>query len=98
MPGARSTEEPASGLAQSPLWTPLLDRVQAQISGARQVRGSGPSSLEGTASALARAHSQLLVALEGGSRIREDTASRLATEAVELLLSVSRVWATFGRR
>ena len=98
MPTATSTAESAPGQSQSPLWTELLDRVQAQLSGARQIRGSGPSSLQGTASALARAHSHLLVALEGRSSIHEDTASRLATEAVELLLAVARVWATFRTR
>ena len=47
---------------------------------------------------MARAHSQLLVALENRSTIGEDVVSQLASEAVELLLAVARVWATFGGR
>jgi len=84
--------------SQSPLWTDILDRVELQISGARQVRGSGPSSLAGTSSVLARAHSHFLVALESGSKIGQHTVSRAATEAVELLIAVARVWGTFGAR
>ena len=98
MQAATSTEQSAPRLSQSPLWTELLDRVQAQISGGRQVRGSGPSSLQATASALARAHSHVLVALESGSNVGVDKVSHLATEAVELLLAVAKVWATFGTR
>lgn len=85
-------------LSQSPLWIDLLERVETQISGRGQIRGSGPSSLQGTASALARAHSQLLVALRSGSRVGEDAVSQLATEAVELLLAVTMVSATSGTR
>jgi hypothetical protein len=95
---AASIEKSAPRLSQSPLWTELLDRVGAQISGRRQIRGSGPSSLEGTTSALARAHSQLLIALESGSAIGEDTISGLALEAVELVLAVERVWGTSATR
>jgi hypothetical protein len=95
---AASSEESAVRLTQSPLWTELLDRVETQISGGRRIRGSGPSSLEGTASALARAHSRLLVAIESGSKIGEGTVSQLAAEAVELVLAVARVWGTFGGR
>jgi hypothetical protein len=47
---------------------------------------------------LARAHSHFLVALDSGSRIGPDTVSQLATEAVELVLAVARVWGTFGAR
>jgi hypothetical protein len=47
---------------------------------------------------LARAHSRLLVALESGASGGEDAGSQLAAEAVELLLAVARVWATFGTR
>jgi hypothetical protein len=98
VPEATSLQEPRFGLSQSPLWTELLDRVEAQISGERQIRGPGPSSLQGTSSALARAHSRFLVALESGSKIGQDTVSRLATEAVELVLAVAKVWGTFGAR
>src|ERR1017187_470905 len=93
-----SSEQAASTPSQSPLWTDLLERVEAQISGRRQVSGAGPSSLEGMGGALARAHSQLAVALEGGSKIGGDTVSQLAGEAVQLVLAVARVWATFGTR
>jgi len=82
--------------SQSPLWTDILDRVELQISGARQVKGSEPPSLGGTSSVLARAHSHFLLALESGSKIGQDTVSRVATEAVELLIAVARVWGTFG--
>ena len=82
--------------SQSPLWTDILDRVASQISGARQIRGSGPSSLAGTSSAVARAHSHVLVALEGGSTIGQDTVGQVATEAADLLIAVARVWGTFG--
>ena len=85
-------------LEQSPLWSDLLDHVGAQISGAQQVKGSGPSSLRGTGIALARAHSRVLVALETGSNIAADAVSQLASEAVELVVSVARVWATFEPR
>jgi hypothetical protein len=95
---ATSLQQPRFGLSQSPLWSDILDRVASQISGGRQVRGSGPSSLQGTASALARVHSHFLVALESGSKIGQDTVSQLATEAVELILAVARVWGTFGTR
>ncbi len=95
---AATSSEESLRLAQSPLWTDLLDRVEAKISGTRQIRGSGPSSLQGLASALARAHSRLLVAIESSSKLGEDTISQLATEAVELVLAVARVWATFGGR
>src|ERR1019366_5288252 len=98
MSSAASSEESPPTPSQSPLWTDLLDRVGTQISGRRQIRGSGPSSLEGTSSALARAHSQFLVVLESGSEIGQDTVSQLAREAVELLLAVARVWATFATR
>jgi len=47
---------------------------------------------------LARAHSHFLVALESGSKIGQHTVSRAATEAVELLIAVARVWGTFGAR
>ena len=47
---------------------------------------------------MARAHSRLLVALESRSTVGEDVVSQLASEAVELLLAVARVWATFGAR
>jgi hypothetical protein len=47
---------------------------------------------------LARAHSRFLVALESGSKIGQDTVSQLATEAVELVLAVARVWGTYGAR
>ena len=95
---ATSLRAPRFGLSQSPLWSDILDRVESQISGGRQVRGSGPSSLDGTASALARAHSRFLVALESGSKIGQGTVSQLATEAVELVLAVARVWGTFEAR
>lgn len=84
--------------SQSPLWTDILDRVELQISGARQVKGPGPSSLAGTSSVLARAHSHFLVALQSGSNIGQDTVSRVATDAVEVLIAVARVWGTFGAR
>lgn len=45
---------------------------------------------------MARAHSHLLVALESGSNVGAGKIAHLATEAVELVLSVERVWATFG--
>jgi hypothetical protein len=93
-----SLQEPPFGMSQSPLWASILDRVGSQISGGRQVRGSGPSSLDGTASALARAHSHFLVALEGGSKVGQDTVSQLVTEAVELILAVARIWGSFGAR
>jgi hypothetical protein len=85
-------------LSQSPLWSDILARAEAQISGRRQVRGQRPSSLEGTASAVARAHSRFLVALESGSRLGEDAVSQVAMEAVELLVVVARVWGTLGAR
>ena len=47
---------------------------------------------------MARAHSRLLVALESRSTVGEDAVSQLASEAVELLLAVARVWARFGAR
>ena len=98
MPAATAIEGSALGLSQSPHWTDLLDCVEAQISGRQQIRRSGPSSLQGTASALARAHSRLLVALENDPNISEDTVSQLTTEAVELVLTVARVWANYGPR
>lgn len=98
VPARTSTEGSALGLSQSPLWAELLDRVQAQISGGRQVRGSGPPSLQGTASALARAHSHVLVLLESGSNIGADKIGHLAREAVELVLSVATVRAAFTTR
>jgi len=98
VPAATSSDESRLRLSQSPLWIDLLERVETQISGRGQIRGSGPSSLQGTASALARAHSQLLVALRSGSRVGEDAVSQLATEAVELLLAVTMVSATSGTR
>jgi hypothetical protein len=98
VPAATSSEQSRLRLSQSPLWTDLLERVETQISGPARIRGSGPSSLQGTASALARAHSRLLVALESRSTVGEDVVSQLATEAVELLLAVTRVWATFEAR
>jgi hypothetical protein len=91
-----STEKFAPTLSQSPLWSDLLDRVEAQISGRRRIKGSGPSSLQGMASAVARAHSQLLAALESGPSIGENAISQLATEAVELMLAVAGVWATLA--
>jgi hypothetical protein len=90
------TEESALGLSQPPLWSDVLDRVEAKIWGRYQIRGSGPSSLQGAASALARAHCCLVVALEGDSNVSEDMVSRPAAEAVELVLAVARVWARFG--
>lgn len=96
MSPAASSEQSASTRSQSPLWTDLLPRVEVQIPGRRQIRGAGPSSLDGMGSALARAHSRLLVALESGSKIGDDAGPLIATEAVELVLSVARVWATFG--
>jgi hypothetical protein len=93
---ATSSGETTSTLTQSPLWPDLLDQVQAKISGHRQAAGSGPSSLEGTASAAARAHSRLLVVLERDSEVSAATVSELLGEAVELLLSVARVGATFA--
>jgi len=98
MSPAASSEQSVSTPSQSPLWTDLLQRVESQISGRRQVRGAGPSSLEGMGSALARAHSRVLVALESGSNFGGDAALLLATEAVELVLAVARVWGTFGPR
>jgi hypothetical protein len=98
VPAATAIEGSALRLSQSPHWTGLLDCVEAQISGRQQIRGSGPSSLQGTASALARAHSRLLVALENDPNISEDTVSQLTTEAVELVLTVARVWANYGPR
>jgi hypothetical protein len=85
-------------LSQSPLWAEILDRAESQISGGRQVKGPGPSSLDGTSSALARAHSRFLVALESGSKVDPDTVSQLAAQAVELLVAVARVCGTFGAR
>jgi hypothetical protein len=76
--------------------TSVLPRVEERISGGRQIRGSGPSSLERTASTVARAHSRLLVALENGPNVGEDTVSQLAAEAVELVVGVARVGARFG--
>jgi len=98
VPAATSSEQSRLRLSQSPLWTDLLDRVDAQVAGRRQIRGSGPPSLDGIGSALARAHSRLLVALESGSGSGEDAVSQLAAEAVELILAVARFWATFGTR
>ena len=98
VPAATSSEQSRLRLSQSPLWTDLLDRVDAQVAGRRQIRGSGPASLDGIGSALARAHSRLLVALESGSGSGEDAVSQLAAEAVELILAVARFWATFGTR
>ena len=62
----------------------------------RQIRGSGPSSLQGTASDVGSRSLRLLVALESRSTVGEDVVSQLASEAVELLLAVARVWARFG--
>jgi hypothetical protein len=90
-----SSGEANSTLTQSPLWPELLDQVQASISGHRQTR-SGPSSLESTASAVARAHSRLLVVLERDSDVSATTVSELLGEAVELLACVARVGATFA--
>ena len=98
VPAATSSEQSRLRLSQSPLWTDLLDRVDAQVAGRQQIRGSGPASLDGIGSALARAHSRLLVALESGSGSGEDAVSQLAAEAVELILAVARFWATFGTR
>jgi hypothetical protein len=50
------------------------------------------------ASVVARAHSSLLVVLEQTSRVKDDTASQLVGEAVELLICVARVGAEFGSR
>lgn len=94
--GARSGSEPAPTQLPSPLWDDLLTEAQARLSGARQIKGAGPSSLEGTASAVARAHSRLLVALEHRASASEDPVWQRVTEAVELLIAVARVGATFG--
>lgn len=92
-----SSEQSTPTGSQSPLWTGLLLQVESQISGRRQIRGPGPSSLEGIASVLARAHSRLLIALES-STASDDTGAQLAVEAAELIVAVARVLATFGTR
>jgi hypothetical protein len=89
---------PPSALSQSPLWTEILNRATSQISGDRRVRGSGPPSLAGMSSVLARAHSHFLLALNRGSNLDQDLISGVATEAVELLLAVAKVPGTFGVR
>jgi hypothetical protein len=86
------------GLSQSPLWTGILDRIESQLSGPRQVKGSGSSSLSETSGALARAHSRFLIALESGSKIGTDTVSRAGAEALELLIEVARVGGMLGTR
>jgi hypothetical protein len=48
------------------------------------------------ASAVARAHSRLLVVLEHGSQLDEDEVSQLADEAAELLVFVARLGKKFG--
>jgi hypothetical protein len=93
---AASLELGVSGLSQSPLWAEILDRVEAQLSGARQVKGSGSSSLSDTSSVLARTHSHFLIALQSGSKIGPDTVSRADTDAIELLVAVARVWRMLG--
>lgn len=95
---ARSPGGPGTSLSQSPLWSGVLDAVDAQISGERHVRGPALSSLESTASALARAHSRSLVALESAARIDQPGASQLASEAVDLLLAVAAIWRARGAR
>jgi hypothetical protein len=45
---------------------------------------------------VARAHSRVLVALERGPSVGAETVSELAAEAVELVVGVARVGATFG--
>lgn len=92
VPAATSSGQSRLRLLQSPPWTDVLDRLETQISGSARIIGWGPSSLQGTASALARAHSRLLVALESRSTVGEDVVLQLASEAVELLLAVARVW------
>jgi hypothetical protein len=85
-PDKRSTIPP-----QSPRWADLLDHVGSQISGPRQTRGAGVSSLQGMSSTLARADWSVLIALESGSSAGEDTIAQLAVQAVELVLAVAGV-------
>ena len=92
---AASSTESGPRLTQSPLWSSLVDDLESQIAG-RQLDGPGPTALDAAASASARAHSHLLVALESGSSTGEATVSELVAEAVELLIGVAKVWATFG--
>ena len=94
---ARARSQPQPALLHSPLWADLLTEAQARICGARQIKGAGPSSLDATASAVARAHSRLLVALERGASASEDPVWQPVSEAVELLIAVARVGATFRK-
>ena len=93
-PSSNSGSPPA--LSQSPLWTDLLDDVATRICGQRQIKPPRGAALEQIASAVARAHARLLIALERPADVGERTVSQLSSEAAQLLVCVASVAASFG--
>ena len=76
-------------------WDSVLVRVHAQMVGAgRPAEGSASAC----AQAVARAHSRLLVALDGRSNAGADTVSELVASAVKLLHSVAALGEAYGER
>ena len=93
-PRPRSTGE----LSASSPWSNVLKEMQSQISSgrARAAKLDGPPPLSASRAA-ARAHSRLLVALEGGSRNRGELASELVEDAVQLIVAIAQLGTTGGR-
>jgi hypothetical protein len=81
--------------SQSPLWSDLFARLEAEVLHASPDPNAGPSSLDAAGAEVARAHSSFLVALESGSKIGDEAVSRLDAQAVALVLAVARLWGTF---
>ncbi len=84
-------------LGASP-WFNVLKDVQSEISSgrARAAKLQGPAPVP-AARAAARAHSRLLVALEGRSRNRKQLTSELVEDAVQLIVAIAEL-GTAGRR
>ena len=86
------SSRPGAHLAQSPLWTGLLERAEAAIATAeRPAHGSATTAKRAAASAVARGHGTLLVVLGGDSRPSSDLASELIEDAVEVILRAAAV-------
>jgi hypothetical protein len=89
---------PESGTDSSRLWSSLLPEVELRVSAAPPSRADSGPTLGKLTTAAARAHSRLLVALDGGANAREHTIRELLAEAAQLLVALADVRPADARR
>lgn len=91
--------QPAPDFSRSPLWSHLLERIEAQIASARPpAERSARSARHTVDSAAAHAHSRLVVALDRGTSRGRDLVSELIVGAVDVILDVEGLATCVDRR